>query len=223
MTPLTLSLGKVRALQQCATANGVITILAADHRDAMRTMIDSARPQEVSAQTLTDIKLDIVRSLSDLPSAVLLDPLYSAAQAIASGALAGAVGLLVALEDQGYLGDPYNRETTSLSYWDVEKARRLGGTGVKILLFYHPDAKAVAEKQENYIQAIITDCQRYELPLFLEPISYPLHPETQKNSLEFAKERRRVVIESARRLGSLGADVLKVEFPVDATHHPDPA
>jgi tagatose 1,6-diphosphate aldolase len=30
------------------------------------------------------------------------------------------------------------------------------------------------------------------------------------------------VIESARRLGTLGADILKVEFPVDAVHDPDP-
>jgi tagatose 1,6-diphosphate aldolase len=220
MTQPTLSLGKVRALQQCATANGVFTILAADHRDAMRAIIDPARPQDVSPQRLTDIKLDIVRSLHDLPSALLLDPLYSAAQAIAGGALAGNTGLLIALEDQGYLGDPYHRATTSLNDWGVEKAQRLGATGVKVLLFYHPDS-AAAEKQESYSRAIILDCQRYELPLFLEPISYPLYPQVQKNSLEFAEERRRIVIESAQRLGALGADVLKVEFPVDATHHPD--
>lgn len=221
MTLPTLSLGKARALQQCATAKGVFTILAADHRDAMRTLIDAARPQNVSSQTLTDIKLDIVRSLGDLPSAVLLDPLYSAAQAIVSGVLAGSAGLLVALEDQGYLGDPYHRETVSLSGWSVEKARRLGATGVKVLLFYHPDSGAAAQKQENYTRSIVADCQRYELPLFLEPISYPLSPAVKKNSAEFAKERRRVVIESARRLGALGADILKVEFPVDATHEPD--
>jgi tagatose 1,6-diphosphate aldolase len=222
MTSPTLPLGKIRALQQCATVNGTFTILAADHRDAMRVMIDAAHPQSVSSQTLTDIKLDIVRSLSDLPSAILLDPLYSAAQAVAGAALAGRAGLLVALEDQGYLGDPYNRETASLRDWSVEKARRLGATGVKVLLFYHPDSPS-AEKQENYTRTIITECQRYELPLFLEPISYPLHPKTQKNSPEFASERHRVVIESARRLGALGADVLKVEFPLDANYHSDPA
>jgi tagatose 1,6-diphosphate aldolase len=222
MTLPTLSLGKARALQQCATTSGAFTILAADHRDAMRMMIDAERPQNVSSQTLTDIKLDIVRSLRDLPSAVLLDPIYSAAQAIACGALAGQTGLLVALEDQGYLGDPYNRETALLSNWDVGKARRLGATGVKVLLFYHPDSGAAARKQENFTHVILADCQRYELPLFLEPISYPLSRGVKRNSPEFAKERRRVVIESARRLGPLGADILKVEFPVDATHQPDP-
>ena len=32
-----------------------------------------------------------------------------------------------------------------------------------------------------------------------------------------------MVIESARRLGALGADVLKVEFPLDANYHSNPA
>ena len=222
MTLPILSLGKARALQQCATAGGMFTILAADHRDAMRTMVDAVHPETVSSQTLTDIKLDIVRSLSDLPSAVLLDPLHSAPQAISAGALSGQTGLLVALEDQGYLGDPYNRETRSLKDWSVEQARRLGATGVKVLLFYHPDSDA-AQRQEIYVQSIVAECQRYELPLFLEPISYPLSPEVKKNSLQFAKERRQVVIESARRLGALGADVLKLEFPLDAAYQPDEA
>ena len=222
MTMHTLSIGKARALQQNSTSNGIFTILAADHRDAMRVMIDSSDPQAVAAQTLTDIKLDIVSALGDLPSAILLDPLYSAAQTIAGNALPGHTGLLVALEDQGYLGNPYERQTASLSNWGVEKARRMGATGVKVLLFYHPEAGEAAEKQRLYTQGIVADCQRYELPLFHEPISYPMRPEIKKNSPAFANERRRTVIESARQLGGLGADILKVEFPVDANHVSDP-
>jgi len=221
MTLPQLSIGKTRALQQCSTSNGIFTILAADHRDAMRAMINSQNPQSVAAQTLTNIKLDIVRALGDLPSAILLDPLYSAAQVIAGGALSGHAGLLVALEDQGYLGDPYNRETTSLSNWGVEKARRMGATGAKVLLFYHPDSGEAADRQHHYVQGIVAECQRHELPLFLEPISYPLRPEIKKSSPEFARERRRIVMESAKRLSSLGANVLKVEFPVDANHASD--
>jgi len=220
---LPLPLGTARALQQCATSRGAFTILAADHRDAMRAVINPTAPYSVSAATLTETKLDIVRHLAGAASAVLLDPLYSAGQAIAVGALPGQTGLLVALEEQGYLGDPHSRETTLLAGWGVEKARRLGATGVKILLFYHPDSGVTAERQERFVQAVVTDCRRYELPLFLEPISYPLHPNVKKNSPEFAAERRRLVIESVKRLGALRPDVLKVEFPLDVTHYPDPA
>jgi tagatose-1,6-bisphosphate aldolase len=219
----TLTIGKTRALQQCATAPGAFAILAADHRDAMRAMIDPAQPGAVPASVLTDLKLDIVRHLAADASAVLLDPVYSAPQAVAAGVLPGRQGLLVALEDQGYLGDPHSRETTLLAGWSVEKARRLGASGVKVLLFYHPEASPAAERQERFVQAVVADCQRSELPLFLEPIAYPLQPGMKKESPEFARDRRRVVVESARRLGALGPDVLKVEFPLDARYHPDPA
>jgi len=73
----TLSVGKARALGQCSTSDDIFTILAADHRDAMRVMIDAVAPQNVPAQMLTEIKVDIVRHLARDATAVLLDPLYS--------------------------------------------------------------------------------------------------------------------------------------------------
>jgi tagatose-1,6-bisphosphate aldolase len=71
------------------------------------------------------------------------------------------------------------------------------------------------------VREVLHECARHALPLFLEPISYPLDPNVTKGSAEFASERRAIVIESVRRLGALRPDVLKVEFPVDARHEPD--
>jgi len=51
-----LSLGKVRALQSVSTEGGVFTILAVDHRDAMRAMLNREQPEAVPAKQLTDIK-----------------------------------------------------------------------------------------------------------------------------------------------------------------------
>lgn len=216
--PPSLTPGRARGLQQCALSEGGFAILAADHRDAMRALINREQPQEVPASHLTALKLDIVRYMAAAASAVLLDPPYGAGQAVATGALPGHVGLIVALEEQGYLGDPYGRRTTLLVGWSVEKARRLGASGVKLLLFYHPDAGPVTEAQEQLVAAVVADCRRYDLPLFLEPIAYPLRPDVPKDGPEFARERRRIVVESARRLSALGPDVLKVEFPLDVNH-----
>jgi tagatose-1,6-bisphosphate aldolase len=187
----------------------------------MRVLINRERPQDVPASHLTALKLDIVRHMAPAASAVLLDPLYGAGQAVATGALPGHVGLVVALEEQGYLGNPYSRRTTLLTGWNVEKARRLGAAGVKLLLFYHPDAGPVTEAQEQLVAAVLADCRRYDLPLFLEPIAYPLEPDRPKDGPDFARERRRIVIESVRRLSALGPDVLKVEFPLDVNHEPN--
>jgi tagatose 1,6-diphosphate aldolase len=213
-----ISLGKAHGLQRCSTSQGTFTILAADHRDAFRVLINPAQPQDVPSNMLIDIKLDLVRHLAAAASAVLLDPVYGAPQAIAADLLPAQAGLLIALEEQGYVEDSYGRRTTLLGGWSAAKAKRLGATGVKLLLFYHPDSGLAAERQEQLVRSVVADCRRSELPLFLEPISYPLHPLLKKNSPEFASKRRQVVIESVRRLGALGPDVLKVEFPLDAAY-----
>jgi tagatose 1,6-diphosphate aldolase len=217
-----ISLGKAHGLQRCATSQGTFAILAADHRDALRVLINPAEPLGVPSNMLIDIKLDLVRYLAGDASAVLLDPVYSAPQAIAAGLLPRQTGLLIALEEQGYIEDPHGRRTTLLGGWSAAKAKRLGATGVKLLLFYHPDSGLAAEGQEQLVRAVVADCRRSDLPLFLEPISYPLNPTLKKNSPEFASQRRRVVIESVRRLGALEPDVLKVEFPLDAAYESDP-
>jgi tagatose 1,6-diphosphate aldolase len=220
---LPISLGKIRSLQACSTPEGVFAILAADHRDALRVQINPQAPESVTGTEITSVKLAIVSHLAPQATAVLLDPVYSAAQLIGCGALPGHVGLLTALEEQGYLGDPYARQTTMLEGWSIEKAKRLGANGVKVLLFYHPDAGEATERQDQLVSTLVEQCRRHDIPFFLEPISYPLDPNIDKRSTEFASTRRRVVIESARRLSKLGIDVLKAEFPIDARHDADRA
>lgn len=221
MNMSTPTIGRARALQANSTPSGIFTILAIDHRDSLRAFVAPDKPDTVPAAQLTEIKLAVIRQLARQASAVLTDPLYGAAQAIAAHALPGSVGLLTPLEEQGYLGTEFTRQTTSIAGWSVEKAKRMGGTGLKIFLFYHPDAGRASEKQREYVMAVLTECRRYELPLFLEPISYSLDTAAPKGSAEFAKQRRHIVVESARQLGALGTDVLKVEFPVDVKHERD--
>ena len=219
----TLSPGKIRALQTTSTRDGIFKILAIDHRDSMRVLIDPDNPAGIPATQLTEIKLAVIQHIAPFATAVMLEPEYSAAQAIVAGVLPGHVGFLSALEDQGYLGDPYARQTTLLTGWSVEKAKRLGAGGIKLLLFYHPDAGEATHRQEQLVRAVIADCARYEIPLFLEPLGYSLDPTVPVTSAEFAGQRPRIVIETARRLGALGPDVLKMQFPIDANFEPEEA
>lgn len=219
----TLSPGKIRALQTTATPDGVFTVLAIDHRDSLRVLLNPQNPDAIPAATVTGLKLDIIRHIAPLASAVMLDPEYSAAQAIVTAALPGSVGFLCAAEAQGYLGDPQVKQNTLLPGWSVAKAKRLGAGGIKLLLLYHPEAGEVTTRQEELVQAVVADCAREEIPLFLEPLLYPLDPAMPPKSAEFAAQRRRMVVETARRLSALGPDILKLQFPLDAVHHPDPA
>ncbi len=218
-----LSPGRARSLRATATDAGVFTILAVDHRDSLRALLNPRAPEQVPDKALADFKLAVTEQLAPAASGVLLDPITSAGQAIARQALPEHVGLLCALEEQGYLGDPTERQTTLLAGWSVEKTKRLGAQGVKLLLFYHPDAGAATAIQEELVLAVLADCRRYDIPLFLEPISYSPDLEIEKGTPEFSDSLRRIVVESVRRLSALGPDVLKVEFPVDVRFEEDRA
>jgi tagatose-1,6-bisphosphate aldolase len=189
----------------------------------MRALIYPEAPQSVADQQLIDIKLAIVKYAAPAASAVVLDPVYSAGQAIVGEHLPGHIGLLCAIEEQGYLGGDYNRRTLVVAGWSVEKAKRLGANGIKLLPFYNPDAGSASQAQERLVRSIAADCHRYEIPLFLEPITYSIDPGIPKGSPQFAAARRRIVVETTRRLSVIGPDIMKVEFPLDVSHEPDPA
>ena len=84
-----LSPGKIRALQACASPQGVFSILAIDHRDSLRAILAPEAPRSVAAEALTDIKMAIVQHAAPAASAVLLDPVYSAGQSIVGRQLPG--------------------------------------------------------------------------------------------------------------------------------------
>jgi tagatose 1,6-diphosphate aldolase len=52
-------------------------------------------------------------------------------------------------------------------------------------------------------------------------VSYSLNKSIAKESAEFAATRPQVVKETARRLSNTGADILKLEFPVDVAFDRD--
>jgi tagatose 1,6-diphosphate aldolase len=217
----TLSPGKIRGLAATSSPEGIFKVLAIDHRDSMRVFLDPDDPRGIPASTLTDVKLGLLTELGPAATAVMLEPEYSAAQAIVSRALPGSIGFLAAIEAQGYLGDPTARQTSLLEDWGVEKAKRLGAGGIKLLVLYRPDAGEVTEAQDRVIESVVADCARYDIPLFLEPLAYAIEPELSPDSAEFAAMRRGIVIETVRRLGALGPDILKVQFPVDTRFDTD--
>jgi tagatose 1,6-diphosphate aldolase len=211
----TLSIGKLRGLQQCA-ANKTFTCLAIDHRQNLRRALDLPDSSAVGDAELTGFKLEVTAALADLATAVLLDPEYGAAQAIAAGILPNKTGLVVALESTGYTGDPAARVSQLLPGWSIEKARRMGASMVKLLVYFHPEAPTAGDI-EAFVGQVAQDCLRQDLGLMLEPLSYSLQADRKLGS----SEKRQVVVETARRLTLPGVDVLKAEFPLDPVAVPN--
>ncbi len=218
----TLTVGKQRGLRQIADERGIFTMAAEDQRGSLRKMLDAGAPQDVSAALMTEVKLDIARALSPHASAMLIDPEYGAAQAITSGALAGHCGLLVSLEDSDYeqVGD--DRRAKVLANWGVEKIKRMGGSGVKLLVYFRPDRGAATTYQRDLVARVGEECQRHDIPFVLEPVGYAVGG-MKTGSAEYAALKPQIVIETARMLSGLGVDVYKAEFPADSAYEHDEA
>ena len=214
---MTLTIGKARRLQQCATPDGRFVMLALDHRNNLRRSLNPADPDSITYAEMVDFKRQVLAALASSTTAVLLDPEFGAAQAIAAGVLPGQVGLLVAVEATGYTDEPTARRSQILPGWSVEKIARMGASAVKLLVYYHPEA-ANANEQEALVREVADACRAYDIPLFLEPLSFSVDPGARKLP---SADRRAVVVETARRLTPLGVDVLKAEFPLEIKEEPD--
>lgn len=214
---ITLSIGKLRGLQQCSTRRGALSTLALDHRGNLRRAMRPDAPEAVSSNELVAFKQQVIKSLAPAASAILLDPQVGAAQAIAGGALPGQVGLVVAVEESGYSGSATARESRILSGWSVEKIKRLGASAVKLLVYHHPEASTAAAI-EALVRQVASDCATADVALMLEILSYS--PDPAHKRLPPA-ERRQVVIESARCLVGPGVDIFKAEFPLDIAAEKD--
>ncbi|MBN1218949.1 MAG: tagatose 1,6-diphosphate aldolase [Anaerolineae bacterium] len=212
-----LTIGKLRGLQQCATSGGALAVLALDHRQGLKKAMRPKSPDAVTPAEMSTFKQELVAILAPAASAVLLDPEVGGAQSIASGVLPGNIGLIMAVEATGYTGPAAARRSRILPGWSMVKARRMGASAVKLLVYYHPDSSA-APDIETLVRQVAKDCAREDLLFFLEPLSYSLDPSLKKFP---SNEKRRVVVETARRLVLPGVDVLKAEFPLDVDLEPD--
>jgi tagatose 1,6-diphosphate aldolase len=210
--PRSYRLGARRGLDACASPRGTLAVLALDHRQNLRRELRPDDPASVTYDAMVEFKRAVVRALAPVATGTLLDPEIGAAQCIADGSLPASAGLLVAIEATGYDGPSTARVSRVLDGWSVDKAKRLGASAVKLLVYYHPDA-ANATDQERLLTQVAVDCRAADVALFVEPLSFSL----VAGQTLIGEERRRVVIETARRLTAIGVDILKAEFPYDAS------
>ena len=216
----TLSIGKIRGLQQLANEKGILAMCALDHRGSLRKMLNEKHPQSVSYQTMVEFKLDLCQVLAPHASAVLLDPVYGATQGIAAGVLPKSTGLLVSLEESGYLGDTEARITKLLPDWDVKRIKKIGASAVKLLLYYRPDLGEISSRQLEMVKRLADECLEEEILLVVEPMSYKAG-KVESDPREFAKVKPQLVIKTAEQITALPIDVLKAEFPADLEYEKD--
>jgi tagatose 1,6-diphosphate aldolase len=215
------SVGKIRGLQQIANSRGIFTITAMDQRGSLQSMISPSNPKAAGYEVMRRIKLELAEVFSRHSSAVLLDPIYGAAESIASGALDGKCGLLVAVEESGYVPDNVDeaaRLTVLLENWGARKVRRMGASAVKLLVYYRPDQPHAAEHQRNVVRRVVADCVREDIPAVVEAVAYA---RKGQDAAAFAAEKPTLVTQTAVDLTALGFDLFKAEFPADLRYEQD--
>lgn len=209
-----LTPGKIRGLTQIANADGILVMCAMDHRGSLRSMIDEDSPGEVDYTEMVERKVELCSVLAEHASAVLLDPIFGAAQCISHGVLPRSTGLLVCIEASGYRDEKEGRLTELLNGWGVGKIKRMGASAVKILVYYRPDLPQLAYQQLDTVNAVARECIVNDIPFLVEPLYYPLADEINRPR-HSADLREQMVIQTAREVTTLPLEILKAEFPAD--------
>jgi tagatose 1,6-diphosphate aldolase len=204
------TIGKYRHLSRCSTAEGYFVVLAIDHRAPLAEALSRYAAHPVTDAELTAFKQQVIRAAADDVSAVLTDPAYGIGAGVAGRSIGGRVGLLAPVEVTNYEQNPDQRKIEFIPGWSVKKIKLAGGDGVKLLLPYHPESASAAER-EAVVRRVVDECGQVDIPFFLEPITYSLDTSKPLSNLEL----KQITVEMAKRFSDMGADILKLHFPVD--------
>lgn len=216
-----VSEAKAARLRRLSDSRGVIAAIAVDQRKSLRAMIARAAGvplESISDRQLGEFKSAVARVLTPHASAILIDPEFGAT---AFAERAPGCGLLATYEMDGYENPRPHRMLALMPEYSVRRLRDLGAEGIKILLSYtpHDDAKSNDEKCA-LIERIGAECAALDMPFFLEPVGYDPAGRLEPTSLEYARLKPDIVIRTMREFSRdiYGVDVLKVEFPVNASY-----
>lgn len=197
-------------LFRLADPRGVIAGIALDHRDSFRVVLEREGMADLTTADLRELKVRLARALAPAATAVMIDEEFGG-RALDEGVVPLSVGLIMPLEAQGYEGTGDRRITTLLPDFSPADARARGADACKLLLPYRADDEASAAAQDATVAMTAAACHAVGLPLVIEPVAYRSSTESPD---AYAVAYRRLVVSSVERLRSIGADLLKLPFPV---------
>ncbi|MCP5371261.1 MAG: tagatose 1,6-diphosphate aldolase [Hyphomicrobiales bacterium] len=219
-----LSAGKLWSLRRLADPGGRFKMTAVDQRPPFFKLIrDKRATDQVDYADVVALKVALARTLAPLSSAMLLDPVWAYPNAIDD--VRPSQGLILTLEDHAFDEDAGGRRSRPIGDWSVEKIKRLGADGVKVLIWYRPDADpAVCAHQEAFVEAVGRACAAHDLCFVLELLVYPFAGAAGPDAVDDPAARPGLVVESLRRFTDprFGVDLFKLESPVAADLVPDP-
>lgn len=178
--------------------NSKYLMLALDHREGFRKIINPDDPNSVSKEVAIEYKKQIIEALKDKFSACLIDedyglPAYKCINPPLS------IPYLLPIENTGYKDVDGERVTIVEKTADYLKSK--GAYAVKLLVYFCPKSKSSMFQIET-AKKVIQDSHDNGLPVFLEIVTYNSESEDR-------------VYESVKEFLNKGAtpDVFKIEYP----------
>lgn len=207
---------KKKYLKKLSDENNIIAALAIDQRGAIRSMIKGF-DDEKRDRLIVEFKKLVSRHLTKYASSILLDPIYGLEAAKERDK---DCGLLLAYEVTGYDHNEPGRMPRLIEDYSVYRLKEIGVDAVKILLYYDVDeSEEINDRKKAFIERVGAECRAYDLPFFLEIVSYDCTNADAK-SREYAKVKPHKVNTAVREFADerYGIDVLKLEVPVNMAY-----
>ena len=193
-------------LKDITRPSGGFAMLAVDQREAMRLMFAAAgAPTPVTDQHLTDFKVNAAKILSPYASAILLDQQFCYRQAVEQKAVAKSCGMIVAAD--AFIpgnGIPVDSVVIDKSI-NPQAVKQDGAKALKLLVLWRSDEDA--QQRLEMVKEFNALCHANGLLSIIEPVVRP-----PRRGDQF--DREQAIIDAAKELGDSGADLYKVEMPL---------
>lgn len=188
--------------------SGAFAMLAVDQREALRVMMAEAAgaTAPIDDETVIRFKLDATRILSPHASAVLIDRQFAFDRAIDAGVVAEGCGLISSadqfIEAHGQLVGEVEIDRLVVP----ARVREQGAVALKMLILHRPDQPAAP--RISMVNEFVARCTAAGLASIVEPVCRPPLDDS------FRWDHDDAIIDAAREIGSLGADLYKGEMPL---------
>ncbi len=212
------NLSKLIHLKKLCTDKAHFQMLAVDQRPPIFTIISNAKGRKHTYDEVVECKKLITSNLSQLATAILMDPNYSLSNILQYNK---SKGLIITLEDHSFIETERGRYSDNIQNWSVEKIKKVGGDAVKVLAWYRPDADSESiEHQKKYVKKIGEECEKYSIPFLLELLVYPFQDD-ENHTTEYQEQKQKKtqhVINSVKEFSKdeYKVDIFKLESPVDS-------
>lgn len=203
MTP-TIPTPPAPGLSGLARPSGGFAMLAVDQREAMRAMFAEHQEAPVTDEQLRRFKVAATRILSPYASAVLVDKQFAFDAVVDEQAVSPTCGLIAAA-DRFIAGN--GEFVTDVEIDEAvapEVVRDQGAIAMKLLVIHRPDGDPQA--RVGMVERFVQRCREAGLVSIIEPVA-----KAPRDGRDW--DWNACVIEAARELGSLGADLYKAEVP----------